>query len=886
MYRVLCDGLPIYDLRDENLVLIDPKLDLEVNKAGSFSFKMPPQHPQYELPQKMLSCIQVFQDEEEVFNGRITECKIDFYNRKHFTCEGQLAYLNDSIQRPAEYHDMTVRGYLESLITSHNEQVKKDRQFKVGIVTVTDNNDSLYRYTNYNSTMKEIKEDLVDDLGGYLRVRNVNGTAYLDYISDYDNVSTQSIEFGENLLDFSRNTDVSDIATVFIPLGAKLEESPIAALEQRLTIESVNNGSDSLVNLDAVKKFGYITKTITWDEVTTPKMLLYKANKYIADYQWDSMTLEVNAVDMHWTDADIEQFKLGDKIKAHSSLHGLDRYFPLSKMSIQLNNLSSSKFTLGTVVNTKLTAKSQTISNTASKAVETIPVPSAIVKQAVDQATALITAATHGHVVTTANEQLIMDTNDVNTARKVWRWNLNGLGYSSTGYNGTYKTAITMDGQIVGERLVGGSVSAEKLDITYRNQVIKEIADAEESARSDAEDYTDGELKKYYTKSEVETSIKNTKDSILLSAKEIAEQYVDGKLKNYSTSAQIKVKTDSIESEVKKKLNSSDLSTKIQQNSYAVKIAWNSISKYIQFEYGEMRIYESTTQNSNTLLMSMTSTGAWYYYKGATIGKIGTNGWSGDSTFRGLMFDLQNGADYMGWGYQDSPGSNYYVKLIYYANNRKEKQGLHVGANTYVWGYLRFNESAGFYNYSDKSIKLWSDKDVSIGSSSSTCCTFTGTSFQIYNNKSIDFYSPLNLHGWGYTNNSDVRLKTNIKDTAIRGLEVVNAIDLKEFDWIQSGEHQAIGIIAQQIQSFAPELISEDASDGHLKLNTDKLVYYCIKAIQELCEKEGMRYSKPIYKDPYTYLEKKTFIAKMPSQKYLESEPYEREAIILPKRRE
>lgn len=88
------------------------------------------------------------------------------------------------------------------------------------------------------------------------------------------------------------------------------------------------------------------------------------------------------------------------------------------------------------------------------------------------------------------------------------------------------------------------------------------------------------------------------------------------------------------------------------------------------------------------------------------------------------------------------------------------------------------------------------------------------------------------------------------------------------------------------INKFKTDRISEDASDGHLKLNTDKLVYYCIKAIQELCEKEGMRYSKPIYKDPYTYLEKKTFIAKMPSQKYLESEPYEREPIILPKRRE
>lgn len=591
MYRVLCDGLPIYDLRDENLVLIDPKLDLEVNKAGSFSFKMPPQHPQYYLPQQMLSCIQVFQDSEEVFSGRITGCKIDFYNRKQITCEGQLAYLNDSIQRPAEYHDVTVRGYLETLIAEHNKQVSKDKQFKVGIVTVTDGNDSLYRYTNYNSTMKEIKEDLVDDLGGYLRVRNVNGTAYLDYIEDYENISKQSIEFGENLLDFSRNTDVTDIATVFIPLGAKLEESPIAALEQRLTIESVNGGSDSLVNSEAVKKFGYISKTITWDDVTTPQMLLYKANKYIADYQWDSMTLEVNAVDMHWTDADVEQFKLGDKIKVHSSLHGLDRYFPLSKMSIQLNSLSSSKFTLGTVVNTKLTSRSQSISSVAGQAFEKIPLPSSIVKQAVDQATALITERTSGYVVTTGNEQLIMDTNDIHTAKKLWRWNLNGLGYSGNGYNGPYSTAITMDGQIVGERLIGGSVSAEKLDITYRNQVIKEIADAEESARSDAKNYTNGELKKYYTKSEVETSIKNTKDSILLSASESATQYVDNQLKNYAKSSDVSVSINGIRMEV------SDTYTKKSET----RSAFAMDSTDVTISTGRI------TFNSNTIVINSTN---------------------------------------------------------------------------------------------------------------------------------------------------------------------------------------------------------------------------------------------------------------------------------------
>lgn len=737
MYRVLCDGLPIYDLRDEDLVLIEPKLDLEINKAGSFSFKMPPQHPQYYLPQQMLSCIQVFQDSEEVFSGRITACKIDFYNRKQITCEGQLAYLNDSIQRPAEYHDMTVRGYLETLIAEHNKQVAKDKQFKVGIVTVTDSNDSLYRYTNYNSTMKEIKEDLVDDLGGYLRVRNVNGIAYLDYISDYENISKQSIEFGENLLDFSRNTDVTDIATVFIPLGAKLEESPITALEQRLTIESVNDGSDSLVNLDAVKKFGYITKTITWDDVTTPQMLLYKANKYIADYQWDSMTLEVNAVDMHWTDADVEQFKLGDKIKVHSSLHGLDRYFPLSKMSIQLNSLSSSKFTLGTVVNTKLTSRSQSISSVAGQAFEKIPLPSSIVKQAVDQATALITERTSGYVVTSGNEQLIMDTNDIHTAKKLWRWNLNGLGYSGNGYNGPYSTAITMDGQIVGERLVGGSVSAEKLDITYRNQVIKEIADAEESARSDAKNYTNGELKKYYTKSEVETSIKNTKDSILLSASESATQYVDNQLKNYAKSSDVSVSINGIRMEV------SDTYTKKSET----RSAFAMDSTDVTISTGRI------TFNSNTIVIN--STNFTLDSKGNVSVKgvfISTGGNARLGTYAKL-----NNADY----------------AIYYDD---------YAISSYTYAFLRGGSGDTAYDYASSKIALYAVDRTTKNIQKRV--TITPLEFKmdgIHVNLGNTLIDNLRVTNWyvGYLDNKNVGyLPTYIKKISVNG-ETIRVIAIR-----------------------------------------------------------------------------------------------------------
>lgn len=805
MYRVLCDGLPIYDLRDENLVLIDPKLDLEVNKAGSFSFKMPPQHPQYELPQKMLSCIQVFQDDEEVFNGRITESKIDFYNRKYLICEGQLAYLNDSIQRPAEYHDMTVRGYLESLIASHNEQVKKDRQFKVGIVTVTDNNDSLYRYTNYNSTMKEIKEDLVDDLGGYLRVRNVNGTAYLDYISDYDNVSTQSIEFGENLLDFSRNTDVSDIATVFIPLGAKLEESPIAALEQRLTVESVNNGSDSLVNLDAVKKFGYITKTITWDEVTTPKMLLYKANKYIADYQWDSMTLEVNAVDMHWTDADVEQFKLGDKIKAHSSLHGLDRYFPLSKMSIQLNNLSSSKFTLGTVINKSLTSRVQEISNTASKAVDTIPVPSAIVKQAVDQATALITAATHGHVVTTANEQLIMDTNDVNTARKVWRWNLNGLGYSSTGYNGMYKTAITMDGQIVGERLTVGSIDASKLSTSYKTSVEKQISNAKEEVEGDVQET----LKSYWTKTEVETAINQSANSIKLSAKETASGLISEELKSYSTSAQIEVTTNAIKSEVKKKVGYSEVISSINQSAESVAIKASKI-----------KLEGLVTANKNFQVLS----------DGSIVAKNGTfTGNIKGSSITGSTINIT-----------DSKGCTIDLNA----------SGLKINANKYTdifghqGGQLVIGTTASILEAMFSPICFYPLSGGVWNMPLADGCNKFRFVWNVTKSSYVEIqtlFGAFGLTAWS----SDKNLKKNIVDSEISGIDEIMKIPHFSFDWKDKDYHVDCGYVAQDMEKindiYVIKIPQHDDKGNYTgdryQIDETAIIPVITKALQEVIER-------------------------------------------------
>lgn len=699
MYRVYCNNSPLYDLRDEDLVLISPIVKIGENTAGSFEFSILPKHPHYEEVNELTSVITAYDGDEEIFCGRVVEITKDLYNRKKVICEGELAYFNDSIQRPARYQGLTVRGYLETLVNIHNQQVKNqgiDKTFKVGAVTVQDKNDYVYKYTNWESTLEVIKTDLLKTYGGYLRIRKENGVRYLDYLADYPNTNTQVIEFGSNLLDFTHDMVASDIVTAVIPLGARLEDvTEVEGLDAYLTIKDVNGGVDYVYSQEAVKSYGWIFKTVKWDDVHVADNLLKKGKEYLSDIQFAQITLTVSAVDLHMLHVDMERIKVLDEIRVTSTPNGLDRFFPVSEMTIYLDKPSNNKLTLGTSYSkNSLSTKTESNMTSIKDKIDSLPNKSEILEEARENASQLIHSATNGHVVTTADEQLIMDTADKKTARKLWRWNLNGLGYSKTGYNGTYDTAITMDGQIVGERLISGSVTADKLSVSYKSSVEKQISDAID----DSNDYTDDKLKSYWTRVEVETAIKNTKDAVLISAKETATSYTDDKLKSYSTSAQIKVKTDSIESEVKKKLNSSELSTKIQQNASAVKIAWNNISKYVQFESGELRIYDSAVTSSQKLVSKFNYNGCHFYRNDYYVGKIGTNELQSDSSKKGLNFDLESNGAYMTWASKDSSSSNVYTMKWTYVQKGKgwgnyTAGELHAGCNVDMHGWTLKNPS-------------------------------------------------------------------------------------------------------------------------------------------------------------------------------------------------
>jgi phage minor structural protein len=466
MYKVLIDGALMCDSRIEELALLNPVVTLEENKAGSFSFTIPPEHPSYNSIQRRKTIVDVYLDDEEepVFSGICIEADETFNKQKKISCEGSLTFLNDSIQRPKRYKGYTVRGLLEAYIANHNAQVEEKKQFQVGIVTVVDPNDYISCYTNMENTMTCLKEDLVDDLGGIIRVRFVNGIRYIDYLAESPNTNSQVIKFGKNLLDFTSNIDSSDIATAVIPLGAKLEESTVEGLETRLTIESVNNGCDYVYSAEAVAEYGWIYKKVEFDDVTTASNLKTKGEQYLAETQFEHMVIEAKAIDLHLTDSKEERFKISDQIRVLSAPHGLDKYIRLTKQTLNLNNRENDTVTLGKDETLSLSAKTNQSDSNIKKAVASIVPSSNILADAKANATQLIENAMGGYVYKTNDELYIMNTNDPETATKVWRWNINGLGYSKNGIKGPYELAMTIDGAIVADFIKAGTLTGIKLN--------------------------------------------------------------------------------------------------------------------------------------------------------------------------------------------------------------------------------------------------------------------------------------------------------------------------------------------------------------------------------------------------------------------------------------
>ena len=378
MYQILCDGNAIYDPRDDELIVNNPKCKLETNTIGEASFSIYSNHPYYEKMEKLRSIFEIKQDGETIFKGRMVDDSKNFNNVKVVDIEGLMGYFNDSVIKPfsfpedfledADYIAASESGnvvefFFKWIIEYHNSRVLDFQCFKVGTVTVSDPNNYISRSSeDYMSAWEVLKTKLFNSsLGGYLCIRYEEDGNYIDYLEDFVATNKQKIKFGENLLDISTESDASTIYTILIPLGARKSEiDPDSKDTTRLTVEEVADADitddivkayDYIWSRSAVEKYGIIHAPVsdtTWEDVTDVRNLLQKGIEYLKNTASKlSNTITIKAVDLYYSDEDIESFRIYRYVDVESSPHNLEDRYRLTSLEIDLQNPQNTVITLG-----------------------------------------------------------------------------------------------------------------------------------------------------------------------------------------------------------------------------------------------------------------------------------------------------------------------------------------------------------------------------------------------------------------------------------------------------------------------------------------------------------------------------------------------------------
>ena len=364
MYQLKYKNYILYDprLADEKLIVRDPSVKLAVSKAGEMSFTVDAEHPYLSNLRRMSGLVELLDGTFPIYRGRITSDIKDFYGAHKIETEGIMAVLNDSIippfNFPGDFEDDTaykaaaasgnvVEFFFRWILSQHNAQVTAEQQIKPGVVTVSDPNNYITRSSEeYATAMTTISDKLLkSSLGGNLLIRYEDDGNYLDYYAALPLTNTQTVEFAENLLDLSSETDGADIYTAILPEG-----------KDGLTIGNLPDGdlTDDLVksgkiiySKSGVATYGRITRHIKWDDVTVDTNLRAKAKAALADNGLSMPeTITCKAVDLGWQEG-IQHFRVGRMTALVSTPHGYSASYPLMELAPDILDPGNTQITLG-----------------------------------------------------------------------------------------------------------------------------------------------------------------------------------------------------------------------------------------------------------------------------------------------------------------------------------------------------------------------------------------------------------------------------------------------------------------------------------------------------------------------------------------------------------
>lgn len=449
------------------------KVAKSINAVDSFSFTIYPNNAGYNFLKPLTTAVKVYDENigKDIFIGRVLKCPDSMDERglicRKVTCEGRLGWFYDSVQPYVEYKMVGISTVLSSFLSKHNAQVGADKRIELGQVTVTASNN--YTYTaNWDKTMNVIADKLIGKFGGEIQLRDKDGKVYLDYLENIGHGTDTTIELAVNLKTISREVDETAVITRLYPLGAKLTDS-----EKRLTIGTVNGGKDYIEDSSLVAKYGIISGTQIWDDVTLASNLLSKGKEYLKSVNRAKVQYQITALDLSRIDKHIEQFELGCWYRVKNSLMGIDEDLRIVGISIDLDNPQASQLTFGDRFETLsgfMTAKTQSLQT----AIDDSEFRNRqVIDSKIENATKLITGAEGGHVILDPSEKpqriLIMDTADINTCKSCIQLNKNGLGFwkSSDGGSaktGPYTNAWTIDGNLVASFITALTLTGLKIN--------------------------------------------------------------------------------------------------------------------------------------------------------------------------------------------------------------------------------------------------------------------------------------------------------------------------------------------------------------------------------------------------------------------------------------
>lgn len=780
MFKIKSDNLEIYDLRDKKYLVESPKVTQELNKSGELTFYLPPKHPNYDKLEGLINKIQLYNNDVLEFTGRIIENKDSFYNKRYLKIEGALSYLCDSIQ-PLNVYKCTPIEFFRKIIEIHNSQVEEEKQFNVGMFTISDSNNYIYRYTNYENTLEVLQDKIIDTLGGYLRVRYMNGNKYIDIIEDYGKTNSQVIQFGKNLLDLDKYIKFSSICTAMLPLGNELEETvstgdDSGTIKKRLTIDDYADGTygdivkkgSIIYSKSGVEKYGFIyadKSDSQWNDVTHAENLYTKAVQKLNSLLTSSLTIELSAVDLNLINVDIEKIELGDKIRVLSKPHNLDEYFVVSKIVRDLANPKNTKITLGNTLSNLSSSINRKSSSDTTIINELKGSTESALKDAKEKATDAIKSVQGGYVKLIDGELYILDNEDINQAQKIWRWNLNGLGYTQDGKDGEYGLAMTMDGQIVADYITTGTLRS--IQIINGEGFSVDASGNVKISSSESEAYK-------YTSMDVTMALRHIKGEITLpdTLIDLFDVNDDGNLQVTDVVKMINIMN-----------GTADPSKNIK---YTVSINPNDINNTIVLNLGD-----------DDSLRTIIGINQIYTYMMKTTQLLVGEGYSTDisNAAYGIRLDGQN-------------------KQITITDT--DSQVTTTIDSGQVNAYNVYASSGGGKGH------CMHGKDTT----HTYRCHWTGTTLQFW----VDTTNVGNL--------SDKRLKTDIEDIDDNFLNIFEELSLKQFKLKNRNGKISFGIIAQDLLEIAEkynidfkdyELISEELYE-----NDDETLYYMINYEQLL----------------------------------------------------